>query len=225
MAETVVVTGANRGIGLELARQLAARGDAVIGTARDPESSAELRGLGVRTEALDLASDKSIAAFARKLKGAPVDRLVLNAAMGEAGPPAAEVGAAELEEYFRVNAIGPFRVLQELLPNLRTGERRLVVAISSGLGSIGENSSGGWVGYRASKTALHQLVRTLSAELSKEKLALVLLSPGWVRTRMGGQGAPLSPEESVRQILRVSDRLKPSDSGRFFNERGREIPW
>ena len=227
MPPTCVVTGANRGIGLELARQLAARGDTVVGTARDPESAADLKGLGerVRVEELDLASPKSVAAFARRLKGAPVDRLVHNAAVGEAGPAAAEVGPEELETYFRVNAIGPFQLTQALLPNLRAGDGRLVVAISSGLGSIAENTSGGWVAYRASKTALHQLVRTLAAELASDGLIFAVLSPGWVRTRMGGQDAPLSPEQSVQAMLKVMDRLGSKDSGRFFNERGRLIPW
>jgi NAD(P)-dependent dehydrogenase (short-subunit alcohol dehydrogenase family) len=227
MPQTWVVTGANRGLGLELARQLSAREDTVIATARDPETATDLNALGgnTRVEALDVETPKSIAAFARRLKGAAVDVLFHNAAVGIAGPAVEQVSAEELESHFRVNAIGPLLLTQALLPNLRAGERRLVVAMSSGLGSIEENTSGGWVAYRVSKTALHQLMKTLSAELSKEKLTFVLISPGWVRTRMGGQDAPLSPEESVRAVLKVVDRLTPKDSGRFFNERGREIPW
>lgn len=225
MAQTCIVTGANRGIGLELARQLAERGDTVIATARAPESAADLAELGVRVEALDVENPKTIAAFVRKLKGAAVDLLVHNAAVGVAGPAVEHVTAEELESHFRVNAVGPLLLTQALLPNLRASERPLVVAISSGLGSIAENSSGGWVADRASKTALHQLMRTLSAELGNEKLSFVLISPGWVRTRMGGQAAPLSPEESVRAVLKIVDRLGPKDSGRFFNQRGREIPW
>jgi NAD(P)-dependent dehydrogenase (short-subunit alcohol dehydrogenase family) len=225
MAQTCLVTGANRGIGLELARQLAARGDTVVGTARDPEAAAELRGIGARVEELDASSGKSVAALARRLKGLPIDRLIHNAAIGVAGPAAAEVDPEEIEAHLRVNAIGPFRLTQALLPNLRAGEGRLVVGISSGLGSIEENTTGGWVAYRASKTALHQLMRTFAAELSAEGLVFVLLSPGWVRTGMGGQDAPLSPEQSVRAMLKVVDRLGPKDSGRFFSERGRRIPW
>jgi NAD(P)-dependent dehydrogenase (short-subunit alcohol dehydrogenase family) len=223
--QTCVVTGANRGIGLELARQLSSRGDTVIGTARDPESASDLVELGVRVEALDVESPKSIAAFAKKLKGAPVDLLVHNAAAGVAGPAVENVTAEEVETHFRVNALGPLGLTQALLPNLRAGERKLVVAISSALGSIGQNSTGGWVAYRISKAALHQVMRTLSAELSKEGLSFVLISPGWVRTRMGGQDAPLSPEESVRGMLKVIDRLTPRDTGKFLNERGREVPW
>jgi NAD(P)-dependent dehydrogenase (short-subunit alcohol dehydrogenase family) len=225
MAQTCVVTGANRGIGLELARQLSERGDAVIATARDPEAATDLNELGVRVEELDVANTKSASAFARRLKGTPVDLLIHNAAVGVAGPAVEKVDAESVEEHVRVNAIGPLRLTQSLLPNLRAGERKLVVAISSGLGSISENSTGGWVAYRISKAALHQVMRTLSAELSKEGLGFVLLSPGWVRTRMGGRDAPLSPEDSVRAMLKVIDRLGPKDSGRFFSERGREIPW
>ncbi len=225
MAQTSLVTGANRGIGLELARQLAARGDNVVGTVRDPEAAAELRGLGTRVEELDLSSGKSVGALARSLKGLPIDRLIHNAAIGVAGPAAAEVDPDDLETHLRINAIGPFRLTQALLPNLRAGAGRLVVAISSGLGSIAENTTGGWVAYRVSKSALHQLMRTFAAELSPDGLVFVLLSPGWVRTGMGGQDAPLSPEQSVRAMLKVIDRLGPKDSGRLFNERGRRIPW
>jgi NAD(P)-dependent dehydrogenase (short-subunit alcohol dehydrogenase family) len=225
MAQTCVVTGANRGIGLEIVRQLSARGDTVIATARDPEVATDLKELGVRVETLDVESPKSVAAFAKRLKGTPVDLLVHNAAMGVAGPAVEQVTAEEVESHFRVNAVGPLRLTQALLPNLRAGERKLVVAISSGLGSISENTTGGWVAYRISKAALHQVMRTLSAELSKEGLHFVLISPGWVRTRMGSQDAPLSPEESVLAVLKVIDRLTPKDSGKFFSQRGREIPW
>ncbi len=225
MAQTCLVTGANRGIGLELARQLAARGDTVVGTARDPEAAVELRGLAARVEELDLANEKSIVGLARRLRDLPIDWLVHNAAIGVAGPAAAEVDPGEVETHLRVNALGPFRLTQALLPNLRAGAGRLVVAISSGLGSIAENTTGGWVAYRASKAALHQLMRTFAAELARDGLVFVLLSPGWVRTDMGGQDAPLSPEQSVGAMLKVVDRLGPKDSGRFFNERGRRIPW
>lgn len=225
MPQTCLVTGANRGIGLEIARQLSSRGDTVIATARDPESASDLKALGVRVEALDVENPKSVAAFAKRLKGTPVDLLVHNAAMGVAGPSVERVTAGDVESHFRVNALGPLQLTQALLPHLRAGERKLVVAISSGLGSIGDNSTGGWVAYRISKTALHQVMRTLSAELSKEGLSFVTISPGWVRTRMGGQDAPLSPEDSVRGVLKVVDRLTPKDTGKFFNERGREISW
>ena len=225
MPKTCLVTGANRGIGLEFARQLSARGDEVIGTARDPAKAGELRSLRVSVEALDIASASSVTTFARRLDGRSVDLLVNNAAIGEASVEAARVSVEELERYFRTNAIGPFHVTQSLLPNLRAGKRKLVVSLSSGLGSIEGNREGGWVAYRASKAALHQLHRTLAAELSGEGMIFVLLSPGWVRTRMGGPQAPLTPEESVRAMLKVIDRLSPRDNGKFYDQRGKEVPW
>src|SRR5207248_11006639 len=165
------------GIGLEFARQLPARGDEVIATARDPERARELRGLAVAVEDLDIADEQSVAGFARRLSGRPIDLLVNNAAIGEASADSTRVSVDELERYFRTNAIGPFHVTQSLLPNLRAGKRKLVVSLSSGLGSIESNREGGWVGYRASKAALHQLHRTLAAELSGEGMTFVLLSP------------------------------------------------
>ncbi len=226
MASTWVVTGGNRGIGLELARQLAGRGESVIATARNPESAPELHALGgVLVEQADLASETSVDELAARLAGTPVDVVVLNAAIGDASAPAEKVAVAELERYFRTNSIGPIHLTQALLPNLRAGSRRLVVAITSGLGSLADNRDGGWMGYRASKTALHQLVRTLAAELSAEGFTFALLSPGWVRTRMGGAGAKLSPQESVRAVLRVIDGLTRKDNGKFFDHQGKELPW
>jgi len=226
MPSTWVVTGGNRGIGLELARQLAGRGESVIATARNPGAAPELAALGgVRVDRVDLTSEASVDELAGRLAGTPVDVVVLSAAIGDASVPAEKVPVAELERYFRTNAIGPIHVAQALLPNLRAGSRRLVVAISSGLGSIADNRDGGWAGYRASKAALHQLVRTLAAELSAEGFTFVLLSPGWVRTRMGGAGATLSAEESVRAMLRVIDGLSRKDNGRFFDHKGKELPW
>ncbi len=226
MPSTWLLTGGNRGIGLELARQLSGRGEPVIATARNPGSAPELRALGgVRVERVDLAVEASVEELAARLAGTPVDVVVLNAAIGDASAPAEKVPVAELERYFRTNSIGPIHLAQALLPNLRAGSRRLVVAITSGLGSLADNRGGGWMGYRASKTALHQLVRTLAAELSAEGFTFALISPGWVRTRMGGAGANLSPEESVRAILRVIDGLTREDNGRFFDHQSRELPW
>jgi NAD(P)-dependent dehydrogenase (short-subunit alcohol dehydrogenase family) len=222
---TSVVTGANRGIGLEFARQLAARGGEVIGTARDPSKARELRGSGASVEELDVSSEKSVEDFGRRLGGRAIDLLVNNAGIGEESVDVERVSADELERYFRTNATGPFRLAQSLLPNLRAGRRKLVVSLSSGLGSIEGNREGGWVAYRASKAALNQLMRTFAAELSGERMIFVLLSPGWVRTRMGGPGATLTPEESVRAMLKIVDGLTTRDNGKFYDHKGREVAW
>jgi NAD(P)-dependent dehydrogenase (short-subunit alcohol dehydrogenase family) len=220
-----LVTGANRGIGLAFARALTARGGRVIATARHPEMARDLARLPLRLERLDLADGESIAGLARGLSGEPIDVLINNAAIGEAGPGFAEIAMKNLEDALRVNAVGPAAVTQALLPNLRAGRRRMVVNLSSDLGSISGNENGGWVAYRASKAALNQLTRTMAAELKKEGFICIAMSPGWVRTDMGGPGGSLSAEDSVAAMLGVMDRLTPSDTGRFLDHRGKDVPW
>ncbi len=224
MSFTFVITGANRGIGLEFARQLSERGEHVIATARDPKRARDLRALNVRVEPLDVADAGSVAEFAGRLAGSPVDVLINNAGIGGEGAAIDRLSMEEVERFFRVNSVGPLRVTQALLPNLRAGNRKRVVNITSVLGSIGRNDSGGWYGYRAAKAALNQLTRTLAHELAPEGFTCVVLHPGWVRTNMGGRGAHLSPEESVRGMLKVIKKLSPRDTGRFFDYRG-EVPW
>ena len=220
-----LVTGANRGIGLAFARLLCGRGDQVIATARRPEKARELAKLPLRLEQLDVADEKSIAALAGRIEGEPLDVLVNNAGIGEEGTRFGRLSMKELEEAFRVNAAGPVALAQALLPNLRAGKRRAIVNLSSGLGSISENESGGWIAYRASKAALNQLTRTVAAELNREGFVCIAISPGWVRTDMGGPGASLSPDESAAAMLEIIDRLKPSDTGRFFDYRGKPMAW
>lgn len=226
MSRTYVVTGANRGIGLELARQLSKRGDRVIATARHPEGAVELRTLGVRVEPLDLAEAPSVASFAARLGQTALDVLIHNAAIGSAGPPVAELQIKDLERAYRVNAIGPLHLTRALLPNLCAASTRQVIALSSTAGSIAANESrGGWYAYRASKAALNQLLRTLALELQPEGFTVVAVSPGWVRTEMGGAKATLSAADSVESLLRVFDGLTPDDTNRFLDYRGQSLPW
>jgi len=225
VSHSYVVTGGNRGIGLEFARQLAERGERVIATAREPEKVTALRDLPVRVEPLDVSDPGSVSEFARRLDGAPVDVLIHNAGIGAAGPGIERLDMDEMERYFSVNTIGPLRVTQALLPNLRAGARKLIVGISSGLGSLEGNTGGGWYGYRAAKAALNMFVRTLAQELRREGFICVLLDPGWVKTNMGGPGAPTPPEQSVRGMLKVMDGLSAFESGGFFNSRGKEVSW
>jgi NAD(P)-dependent dehydrogenase (short-subunit alcohol dehydrogenase family) len=222
---TWVVTGANRGIGLGLAREIAGRGQSVIGTARRPERAAELRGTGARVEQLDVTDESSVAEFARNLGGAPVDFLVHNAALGTAGPAADRLDPADVLRSLDVNAVGPIRVTQAILDNVRAGSRRTIVGMSSGLGSLSGNDSGGWVAYRISKAALNMYVRTLAVEMARERFTCVVFDPGWVRTDMGGPNAPTVPEDAARKIVDRIERLTPSDTGRFLDRRGRDVPW
>ncbi len=193
-------------------------------SSRHPEKARGLAKLS-RLEQLDVADEKSIASLARRIADQPLDVLINNAGIGDAGPRFGHVSIEELEQAFRVNAIGPVAVTQALLPSLRAGQRRTVVNLSSGLASISENESGGWIAYRASKAALNQLTRTMAGELRKEGFICIAICPGWVKTDMGGHGASVSPDDSVAAMLKVVDRLKPSDTGRFLDRRGKQLPW
>ena len=130
-----------------------------------------------------------------------------------------------VETFLRVNAVGPMRLTQRLLPNLRAGTGKTIAHLTSKMGSITDNTSGGAYGYRSSKSALNMLNKSMSIELRREGFTCVLLHPGWVATDMGGSAAPLKAPESIDGMLSVIDRLKPSDTGRFFDYSGAEIPW
>lgn len=224
-APTVLITGANRGIGLEYARQFAAKGYKVIGTARDPADAKELAAVAGRVETLDVTDAASVAALAKRLNGVTIDILVNNAGMFDRKDVSVDrVDFAMMEQTLAVNTLGPLRVTQALLPNLRAGKRRTIVNMSSQLGSI-EQSNGTWYAYRASKAALNQITKTLSAELASEGFTVVVLHPGWVRTDMGGAGATYTPQESVRGLIAVIEKLGPADNGRFYDFKGNAIPW
>ena len=222
---TWVVTGANRGIGLAFARALSKRGESVIGTARRPGKADDLRSTGARLEPLDVADEGSVAEFARRLGREAVDVLLHNAAIGEAGPAVGDLDPGEVLRTLNVNTVGAVRVAGALLPNLRAGRTRKIVALTSGLGSLEQNTDGGWVAYRMSKAALNMYVRSLASELARERFTCVALCPGWVKTAMGGPGAQLTPDESVAAMLKTIDGLTPSDSGRFVDRHGRDQPW
>lgn len=223
--QTVLITGANRGIGLEMAKQFDSAGFVVIGTARKPDQAAELKALGVRVEALDVTSSASVAALANTLKGVKLDVLINNAGVsGHRADSFAKTDFDAIAMTFDVNSIGPMRVTQALLDNLLAGDAKTVVQISSVMGSI-ERNSGGYYGYRASKTALNMLNSSLAQELAGEGFTCVVLHPGWVRTRMGGAGAAIDAQTSVAGLVTVINDLTPADNGKFYDYQGASIPW
>jgi NAD(P)-dependent dehydrogenase (short-subunit alcohol dehydrogenase family) len=222
---TYLVTGANRGLGLQFARQLSARGEEVLATARRPAEAAALGDLGVEVFPLDVAEATSVAALARGLGGRPIDVLINNAGVGVGHAPLGGLDYDELRRAFEVNALGPLRVTEGLLDNLRRGGRRLVANVTSKMGSISDNGSGGSYAYRASKSALNMLTRSLSIDLRAEAFTCVLLHPGWVRTDMGGASAPLEASQSVAGMLAVLDSLTPARSGEFLDYSGERVPW
>jgi NAD(P)-dependent dehydrogenase (short-subunit alcohol dehydrogenase family) len=223
--QTWVVTGANRGLGLEFARRLVAAGHEVVGTARDADGATELRALGARVEALDVTDGASVAAFARRMGDRPVDVLVNNAGRQYREGRLEELDFAELEDTFAVNAYGPIRVTRALLPNLRAGRARRVVHVTSRMGSFGELEGGGMMAYRASKAALNMLHRCVAADLGAEGFLCVALHPGWVRTDMGGPDAAVGIEESVAGMLEVLAGLSPADHGAFLDYTGAPVAW
>ena len=222
---TILVTGANRGIGLELARQLTGQGHRVIGTARNPVEAKELEALGAEVMQLDVTDAGSVAALAAGLEGRPIDILINNAGTG--GQPPGSLQETDFERVkltFHVNSIGPMRVSQALLPNLLAGEGKTIIHISSIMGSIASNG-GGYYGYRASKAALNMLNSSLALELKDQGVTSVVLHPGWVQTRMGGPSAQISVEVSVEGMLKVISGLGLEQSGHFYDYQGNELPW
>ena len=216
---TVLITGGNRGIGLEFASQYLADGWEVIATAR--QSSPELDALDVRVEPLDLADREAVAAFPSKVE-ASLDLFIANAGTSQPMNTQGADNAREWQSMMMVNAIAPYQLGKALLPRIAQGGK--MVAISSGMGSIAENS-GGWVPYRTSKAALNMAWNSLALDAKPRGVTAVLLSPGWVQTRMGGSSAPLEPEKSVSGMRKVIESLGPEQSGGFFSYDGSEIPW
>lgn len=221
--KTVVITGANRGLGLEFARQLHAAGANVIGTARRPEAADDLKALGVRVEQLDVTDPESVANLKAAIGDAPVDALLNNAGIFPSRVGVEQADPADYARVYDVNVIGPLRVTQALLPNLRAGERKLIMNMSSGLGSISSNGRGGSAGYRESKSALNMMTKSMAAEF--DGFICIAMSPGWVRTDMGGPNANLSPEQSVSGMLGVLAAATVDDSGSYFTYDGQELGW
>jgi len=225
MSSTWIVTGANRGLGLEFARRLHERGDTVIATARQPGDAGELAQLGVRVEALDVADAGSVASFAERVGDACVDVLLNNAGVYGIRQQLPDVDEGTMRSCFETNALGALRVTTALLPALRRGEGKLIAHMTSKMGSIADNGSGGSYAYRASKAALNAIHGSLTQDLAPEGFRCAVLHPGWVRTDMGGSGAPLSIEDSVEGLLRVLDGLDGASSGGFFDYSGAHVPW
>ncbi len=228
----VLITGANRGLGLEWVRQLAARGDVVFATCRHPESATALRDVAsrhprVHVLRMDVGDPVSVQAaleaVARQTDA--LDTLINNAGILKEGESIANLRADDLMDAFRVNAVGPMVVIQAALPLLRRGQRPVIFNTSTMLASLTLKRGSGYYSYGASKAALNMLTRTLAYELQRENIIVVTVHPGWVRTDMGGAAAPLSPPQSVRGMMALLDGLTMRHSGRFWTWEGKEHPW
>lgn len=225
---SVLISGANRGIGLEFARQYAAAGWRVHATARDLADAADLRDIGgdLSLHRLDVADRVSIDSLAASLAGEPLDVLIANAGIsGDLARPVEQIDRQEIIEVMAVNSFGPLALAGALLPNLRAGQLKLATAISSLMSSIALNDFGTQYVYRASKTALNALWTSLAREFRPHGIACVLLRPGFVRTRMTNFQADIMPHESVGGMRAVIAGLSLADTGRLIGYDGKDLPW
>ena len=222
----VIVTGANRGVGLALVQQLLARGDTVEAACRRPAEASELRATGARVHGVDIASGASVAALAHALDGAALDLVINNAGMyGDPRQRLEEFDYEAAMRTFETNALGALRVSQAFVPHLRRGTGKKLAHISSNLGSIGATTRPGDLAYRMSRTALNMISKSIAAELHDDHILSIVVHPGWVRTDMGGPDAPLTPAESARGILMQIDAAGFVDTGAFLDDRGRRCAW
>jgi NAD(P)-dependent dehydrogenase (short-subunit alcohol dehydrogenase family) len=225
---TVLITGANRGLGLEFARQYGADGWRVIATCRDPAHATALKGLDgdVHVHALDVTDHARIHALAKTLKREAIDVLLNNAGVyGPRPAPHGNVDYAAWGEVFRVDAMAPLTVSEGFVDHVARSDLKRMVAITSRMGSIADNDSGGSYIYRSSKAALNAVMKNLSVDLRPRGITVVVVHPGWVKTDMGGPSALIEPEESVSAMRKVIAGLTMEDTGRFFNYDGPEISW
>ena len=228
---TVLITGTNRGIGLEFAKQFIARGDTLLATCRDIASATELDRLKVNNEKLqifelDVSSQESMESLPEKLEGQAIDIFINNA--GVYGPRDSEFGYVSTGEWakvFQINAKAPMILTQLLIENLHDGFEKKLIYISSKMGSIDDNKGGGSYVYRSSKAALNAVAKSIAVDLGNSGYSVAVLHPGWVQTGMGGPNALIDTGTSVSNMINVIDNLNTQNSGSFFNYDGVIIPW
>ena len=228
---TGLITGANRGIGLEFVKQYLARGENVIGTCRDIEAAEALAQLSANNEnlqllELDVANDESLMAFPAQLVNSPIDIFINNA--GVYGPRNSVFNNVDAENWLpvlRVNTIAPMLLTQRIIENLKQGEGKKLLYVTSKMGSIDDNNGGGSYVYRSSKAALNAVVKSIAVDLGGAGFDVAVLHPGWVRTDMGGPNGLIDTETSVVGMISVIDNLNSDNTGSFFNYDGTIIPW
>jgi len=229
---TVLITGANRGLGLEFVKQYAARGFEVLATCRNLKDAEALQVLAqkpshhVKIYPLDVTKADSIKTLVNMLQGKPIDILLHNA--GTLGNPKemfGEISSSDMLTVFNTNCVGPLKLSEALLPQLLQSELKTIVAVSSSMGSIASNESGGYYTYRVSKAALNAVLQSMAIDLAPQGIRVLALHPGWVKTRMGGEGALISPEESVQGMCKVIDDEVRLPAPGFYRYDGQMIPF
>jgi NAD(P)-dependent dehydrogenase (short-subunit alcohol dehydrogenase family) len=231
--QSILITGSNRGLGLEWVRQYTVLGWRVYATCRHPQQADDLQHLAkehsnITIHPLDITIPEQVNDLAKNLDGAKLDILVNNAGIYIERWGHDKLGTIDYDAWLQtliVNTLGAVRVTEALRNNLARGDKRLVVAVTSHMGSIADTTTPNDYAYRTSKAALNAAMKGLTYELATLGIGVLLLHPGWVRTRMGGSDAPLSAEESVRDMRALADRFTPNESGMFYRHDGTIIPW
>ena len=232
---TVLITGANRGLGLELSKQFAADNYYVIGTARTPKKATELKAVADEVLQLDVTSDESIKGLSNALNGKTIDILVNNAGylgptLGfgpgrEKTPTLKNLTRGEVLDCFAVNSAGPIFVTQGLMPNLLASKQPKIIVISSRSGIVNQDRSAGAYGYRISKTAVNRAVKIMSVDKTLGNAIVVAIAPGHNKTDMGGKRAKLTPDESMKKVKILIEGLTKKHDGGFWFYNGEELPW
>ena len=230
---TVLITGANRGIGLEFCRQYAAEGWRVLACSRDPDKADALAKLAalypglIALHTLDVADHARIERLAQELGGESIDLLINNAGIYPDSDTRGfgHTDYAEWLQAFRVNTMAPLKMAETFAPHLARGKQKVIVAITSKMGSIADNAGGGSYLYRSSKAALNMVVKSLAIDLKPGGITAVVFHPGWEQTDMGGPNAMIPAAQSVSGMRQMIGRLTAADSGKFFGYDGQEILW
>ena len=230
-SSTILITGTNRGIGLELTGQFAADGWAVLACCRNPVEADALQALAelyssIEIHRLDVTDYAQMAVLSEQLADRPIDVLLSNAGVyGPRGHGFGEVDAAEWRQVLEVNSIAPMMLVQAFVDQVAASRQKLVAVVSSKMGSIADNGSGGSYIYRSSKTTVNQVVKCLSIDLAPRGISVVTLHPGWVQTDMGGPNAEISVAECCSGLKRILQSAGRAQSGQFLEYDGSEIPW
>lgn len=229
---TILITGANRGLGLEFCRQYAVAGWRILACCRHPESADRLQELArqypdIQIEALDVADFNQIDELSIRLRDENIDILLNNA--GVYGDSARDgFGRLDYQTWTKnlvINSQAPVKMAEAFLPQLERSEKKLIVCVSSLMGSMADNTSGGSILYRSSKAALNAAMKSLSIDLNSRSIGVLIFHPGWVRTDMGGSNALINAEESVSGMSKQINQFSLDQSGRFVKYDGSALPW
>ena len=225
---TVLITGANRGLGWEYARQYANEGWRVIATCRDPQNAMELSSLegDLEIHALDIGDHEKILSLANSLRKEAIDLLLNNAGIFDPCPSKlGDIDYNTWKDFMHINVMSPLMVCASFSDHVAASNLKKIAIMSSKMGSIGDNSSGGSYVYRSTKAALNAVMKSLSVDLGPRNISVVILHPGWVRIDMGGPNGLIDAPESVNGLRQVIKGVNLKNSGRFYNYDGSEIPW